>query len=149
MNNLEEYLTVKAEGFAKDLSGQNVDISQLRKFYGEFKMLERKLIEKRPGEEDFASEFLPLIKFVKSKIAYSAGRKSQNKILIPPIYKEHMDREIDSIKTQGDFKNFLMHYEAVIGYFTFFASQRSQREEDIRKAHQSHGRPGSGPHGRR
>lgn len=116
----ESYVTTKAQQQAEKFI--NIDKNQIRKFYDDFKIIERKIDEKQDANDAwFEKELLPHIKFVKSKIAYSAGRKSNNKFLVSKEYKEYMDNEIDKIKTISDFKTFLMHYQAIIAYYTYIS----------------------------
>jgi len=121
-----DYLTTKAETEARSFHQKGMDKNQLRKFYDEFKIIERKINEKQYSEDNFKKEILPLIKFIKSKIAYNAGRKVNGKILLPRIFKEYLDQQIDNITNIKDFQNFIMHYQAVIGYFTYFDSNSQQ-----------------------
>ncbi|MEW6527080.1 MAG: type III-A CRISPR-associated protein Csm2 [Spirochaetota bacterium] len=116
----ESYVTKDAEKKAADFI--NIDKNQIRKFYDDFKIIERKIDENQDANDAwFEKEILPHIKFIKSKIAYSAGRKSNNKFLVSNDYKEYMDEEIDKIKTISDFKIFLMHYQAIIAYYTYIS----------------------------
>ncbi len=121
----EKYLTTEAEDKAKEFSKPSrqgdpksspvLDKNQLRKFYDDFKLLEKKM----ESTNKFEEEILPLIKFTKSKIAYNAGRDVGGKKLIPEEFKKHIYSQIDEIKTEKDFRNFLMHYQAIIGYYTY------------------------------
>lgn len=116
----EKYLTEDAEKKAREF--QNIDKNQLRRFYDDFKLLERKINEKQDADEKwFETELLPHIKFIKSKIAYSAGRKSGNKYLLTREFKQYMDEQINAIKTMSEFKTFLLHYQAIIAYYTYIS----------------------------
>jgi CRISPR type III-A-associated protein Csm2 len=119
----EEYVTKKAEEVARTMSGKDkMEKNQIRKFYDDFKILERRLNEKQDANEEwFKKELLPHIKFVKTKIAYNASRKANNKQLVTKEFKEYMDKQIDEIKTISDFKNFLMHYQAILAYFNYIS----------------------------
>ncbi|MEJ5362117.1 MAG: type III-A CRISPR-associated protein Csm2 [Spirochaetota bacterium] len=121
----ESYVTTVAENKAKEFL--SIDKNQIRKFYDDFKIIERKIDENQDANDAwFQKEILPHIKFVKSKIAYSAGRKSNNKFLVSREYKEYMDKEIDKIKTISDFKTFLMHYQAIIAYYTYHSEVKDK-----------------------
>jgi len=121
----EEYLTKTAEEQAKLFATRfGKRKGQLRKFYDDFKVIDRRLLEDE-NEERFKNELLPLVKFVKAKIAYSVGRKVQNEQLVPPEFKKYMDGEIDKIQSIADFKNFLLHYQAIISYFTYLTELES------------------------
>mgnify|MGYP000229957000 CR=1 FL=1 len=116
----EQYVTTEAEKKAQEFS--NIDKNQIRKFYDDFKLIERRITENQQADDKwFEKEILPHIKFVKSKIAYSAGRKSGNKFLVSKGFKEYMDKQIDLIKTISDFNNFMMHYQAIIAYYTYYS----------------------------
>ncbi|HSV95462.1 MAG TPA: type III-A CRISPR-associated protein Csm2 [Spirochaetota bacterium] len=115
----EDYLTKTAEEQARLFANKfGKRKGQLRKFYDDLKIIDRRLLEDE-NEERFKSELLPLVKFVKAKIAYSVGRKVQNEQLVPIEFKKYMDAEIDKIQSIADFKNFLYHYQAIISYFMF------------------------------
>lgn len=81
--------------------------AQLRKFYNEFKGLEKKVATK--GFE----KTLPLIKMVKSKAAYSANPKNQK---IPSRFKDFLWEHIDAINEERDFDAFILLFEAVVGF---------------------------------
>ena len=93
---------VEREGREKELTS-----AQLRKFYNEFKGLEKKVTAK-----GFEST-LPLIKMVKSKAAYSANPRNQK---IPAHFKNFLWENIDAINEEKDFKAFILLFEAVVGF---------------------------------
>jgi len=93
--------------------------TQVRKFYNEIKAIER-YIEMR--EPNTFVEKLPEIKMIKAKAAYAYGRKLQKKGgSITKEFKEFLDTNIDSIKTQRDFQIFCKLFEAVLGFFEFYS----------------------------
>jgi CRISPR type III-A-associated protein Csm2 len=126
----EAYLTTEAEDFARKYANRNENIyGQLRKFYDEFKILERRINEKQGASEEwFKKEILPLIKFVQAKIAYSAGRK-----LIEPEFKKEMDEKIKPIGSKKDFKHFMLHYQAIIAYYKYFSTEKENQEKEKKK----------------
>ena len=91
---------------------QNASIksSQLRKFYADVKGLERAWEYQKRSEAAFLG-ILPQIKILKAKAAYAQGRKT-----VPPAFTEWMNRHVDAIATPSDFKAFLLHFEAVVGF---------------------------------
>lgn len=141
----EEYVTKNAEELAKSIH-REMDPNQLRKFYDDFKVLERKMNEQQnPTDEWFKKAMLPLIKFAGTKIVYSAGRKksqggSEKKALVPENFKNHILGEIDKIERIDDFKSFLMHYQAIIAFFTY----QRKVEEDQQKNQRSDSKVASG-----
>ncbi|HLC14928.1 MAG TPA: type III-A CRISPR-associated protein Csm2, partial [Thermodesulfovibrionia bacterium] len=82
--------------------------AQLRRFYGEFKQLQKKVDTK--GYEKVE----PLIKMVKSKAYYSANPSSKK---IPNAFRDFLKDNIDKIKDKQDFHAFMLHFEAVVGFF--------------------------------
>ena len=140
----EDYLTKSAEKKAQDFCNKEIEKNQLRKFYDDFKVLERKMMGKQNIDDEwFKKELLPYIKFVKSKIAYNAGRNQSGKSnkLVPVEYKKYMDEEIDKIEKPDDFKYFLMHYQAIISYYTFiYEVEKKDRKNNDFHNHKRGGR---------
>ncbi len=133
----QEYVTKKAEEIVQRISGK-IDASQLRKFYDDFKVLERKMNEQQNlSNEWFKKSMIPHIKFVGTKIVYSAGRKkseggSAKRTLVPEEFKSHILAELDKIEKIDDFKHFLMHYQAIIAYFTYKSKMAEELHEKTR-----------------
>jgi len=101
-------ITTKAEKIAAILSdknskNKNLSITQVRKFYNEFKKHEISL-NKETFEEKKA-----LIYMLKSKAAYSSDKIGEN-------FKQFIFNSIDSINDYESFKDFMIFFEAVYGY---------------------------------
>lgn len=101
-------VTTKAEKIANILSdkyskNKNLSITQVRKFYNEFKKHEIALTK------DNFEENKALIYMLKSKAAYSADKIGDN-------FKQFIFNSIDSINDYENFKDFMMFFEAVYGY---------------------------------
>jgi len=56
----------------------------------------------------------PLIKMVKSKASYAANPSNPK---IPGSFKKFLIQNIDDINTKEDFEAFMLHFEAVVGFF--------------------------------
>lgn len=118
-NILVSLLTTDAEKAAGDFVFGKPQISsaQLRRFYGEFKGLEMKLRFKSGQTSGFDEtafgSILPLIKMVKSKVAYAENPKSAK---IPASFGSWLKGHVDRIQTAADFEAFLLHFEAVVGF---------------------------------
>lgn len=82
--------------------------AQLRKFFNEFRQLEKKV-----GIEGF-DKVKPLIKMVKSKAAYASNPDNPK---IPRSFKNFLITNIDQIEGEKDFQAFMLHLEAVVGFF--------------------------------
>lgn len=102
----ESFVVKYSEGrlnYRKSLSS-----AQLRRFFSEFRQLEKKV--NAMGFE----RVKPLIKMVKSKASYAANPNNQK---IPGMFKNFLIRNVDTIDTKEDFKAFMLHFEAVVGFF--------------------------------
>ena len=89
--------------FKKTLSS-----AQLRRFFSEFRQLEKKV-----KVMDF-NKVKPLIKMVKSKASYAANPSNPK---IPVSFKNFLIKNIDKINEEKDFEAFMLHFEAVVGFF--------------------------------
>ncbi len=126
----EEYLTTEPEELAKKLSGKEMS-TQMRKFYDDFKILEKRLDtlpdKGQERETIFKTGILPLIKFSKAKVAYNFARA-----LFPQIFKTEIDRQIDRIKTEKDFRNFMLYYQALIGFYKYYHTMKEAEQKSHR-----------------
>ena len=85
--------------------------SQLRKFYTNVKSLERQY-QAAQGEKKIAfARILPMIKLLKAKSEYALKRK-----VVPESFKTWLWKNVDCVKDASDFKAFLLHFEAVVGF---------------------------------
>ena len=89
------------------LSRGSLSSAQMRRFFSEFRQLEKKVKFK-----DF-DKVKPLIKMVKSKASYAANRPTP----IPKTFKNFLVNNINGINTKEDFEAFMLHFEAVVGFF--------------------------------
>ncbi|OPY93313.1 MAG: hypothetical protein A4E73_00245 [Syntrophaceae bacterium PtaU1.Bin231] len=94
-------------GMQVDIRG-SLSSAQLRRFYGDFKQLQKKV-----GAQGF-NRVKPLIKMVKSKAAYSANPNNRK---IPDAFKDFLEKNVDAINDEKDFEAFMLHFEAVVGFF--------------------------------
>ena len=88
--------------------------AQLRRFYGEFKGLEKKYRNNLKPESDKEAEFrklLPIIKMVKSKVTYSEGTRK-----VPKKFADWLIKYINEINSPAEFEAFLLYFEAVVGF---------------------------------
>ena len=88
----------------------SIKSSQLRKFYADVKSLERTWEYQKRSEAAFLG-ILPQIKILKAKAAYAQGRG-----VVPPAFTQWMNSHVDAVSTAADFKAFLLHFEAVVGF---------------------------------
>lgn len=88
----------------------SINSSQLRKFYGDVKSLERQWLAAGGNDAAFAV-IMPMIKLLKAKSEYALKRK-----VIPQTFRDWLWNHVDSIRASRDFKAFLLHFEAVVGF---------------------------------
>lgn len=117
----KELVTSEAEKVArsfvvkKDKREKKITSHQLRRFYNEFKTLERKLAHKTSdqqiGEEDAFQQILPLVMLNIPKVKYVASRG-----LVPREFQKWLELCLNKIKDVEAFRAFLLHFEAVVGF---------------------------------
>jgi len=111
---LDEMAAKTAESFVERDSRTNrltrgsLSSAQLRRFFSELRQLEKKV--KVMGFD----KVKPLIKMVKSKASYAANPANPK---IPASFKSFLINNIDEIQTGKDFEAFMLHFEAVVGFF--------------------------------
>ena len=101
-----------AEKFVK--ARPELKSAQIRRFYHDVKALEAKIGASE--EVEVFEKNLPLIKMLKSKVAYACP-KTYGSRKIPIEFKQFMDECIDGIEDRKDFEAFTLVFEAVVGYF--------------------------------
>lgn len=111
---VEEAQDVARHLVTKDSNGRPdynaIKSSQLRKFYGDVKALEQTWINRQRSMVAFHG-IMPQIKILKAKAAYARSRK-----VVPLYFERWLGRHVDAIKEPADFKAFLLHFEAVVGF---------------------------------
>lgn len=90
--------------------GKSIKMSQLRKFYADVKGLERTWEYQKRSETAFVG-ILPQIKILKAKAAYAKSRK-----VVPDEFALWVNKHVDAISKCTDFRAFLLHFEAVVGF---------------------------------
>ncbi len=107
-----------AEDLAKEFVKEKITSAQLRKFYNEFKELERKYQTKMLAKtsdtiskDDILNSILPQIKIMKAKVSYAKSRK-----VVPQVFENWLKKSVDGINSAKEFEAFLLHFEAIVGY---------------------------------
>jgi len=114
-----ELLKTYAEKYGKLLGGMSS--TQLRKFYDEVVLLEKRIII---DKQDFKIIY-PSILMLHSKLAYAAGKeKNKGKKESLKGFMEFMKILVDKVdsspeKGKQDFRALKLFFEAVVGYYTF------------------------------
>lgn len=91
------------------LARTSLSSAQLRRFFTMMRQLEKKV----KSTKDF-NKVKPLIKMMKSKATYAANPGNPK---IPNSFKNFLVENIDRIDNEDDFKAFMLHFEAVVGFF--------------------------------
>jgi CRISPR-associated protein Csm2 len=100
---------------------KDISASQMRRFYDDFLLLQKKA--KGLDEEEFKKEILPLIRFSKAKMAYNVARE-----VLPLEFMQGMEPYIEKVASKKDFDTFLLFYQALIGFTKFEEfEQKNQR----------------------
>jgi len=107
----EELLDQEAKKLSKSLAEREfqpirreaLSQTQLRRFFNDLRNL-----EKRVDQSSF-EKVKPLIKMVKSKVAYSREK-------IPSKFEDFMNKCISEIQSEKEFRAFMLHFEAVVGF---------------------------------
>lgn len=108
----KELVTSEAQLIASNLAKDRNKISsaQLRRFYGDFKSLEKKQ-QVAPDQQAAFVSTLPLIKMALSKAMYAKARKT-----VPDEFVKWIEKHTKAINSLDDFKAFMLHFEAVVGF---------------------------------
>ncbi len=108
----EDIIKTEADKLGKKFSELKPELtsSQLRKFFNEVRSLEAQVEEKFDEQK-------ALVFMLKSKVAYSVGKKTSK---TPAEFKDFIDACIDKINDEKDFKGFVKFFEAVVGYFFYY-----------------------------
>lgn len=85
--------------------------AQLRRFHIEAKELE----ERVKNTEDF-SKIRPLVKMLKSKVAYACPTTGTDR-KVPEEFRKYIEEMVDNIDDIKDFKAFALCFESVVGFF--------------------------------
>lgn len=105
-----KWVNEEAEKTAKSFEGTNFSYTQLRRFYGVVKALERQLLDAQDKKGTFA-RILPMVKLLKAKSEYTLKRG-----VVPKSFKDWLWENVDSVNEKEDFKAFLLSFEAVVGF---------------------------------
>ncbi len=82
---------------------------QLRRFYQEVKALQNRV--RASGFE----KTLPFIRILKAKIAYACPERGDRRV--PKEFRDYIENMVDNVRTEQDFEDFALCFEAVVGYF--------------------------------
>ena len=112
---VDDYARKAASSFFDSDPKKTIKSSQLRKFYADVKSLERQW-QASGGDEDAFAVILPMIKLLKAKSSYACKRN-----VVPENFRAWIEKHVDSVNAARDFKAFLLHFEAVVGFSYGFA----------------------------
>ncbi|RMF80838.1 MAG: type III-A CRISPR-associated protein Csm2 [Nitrospirae bacterium] len=103
--------------------------TQLRRFFDEVKGLKRQidlLTSQEKGEARLEPEAAwgrvhPQFAMLKSKVVYAAGRLGKN---MPTAFVQFVVNHVGWVRTHQDFEDFLVHFEAVVGFHRFLTTAK-------------------------
>lgn len=114
---IDEQALAWARSFVEQASNP-LKSTQLRRFYDEFKAIERKVLRGKdvPEREANFERDRALIMMFKAKAVYAEKRK-----VSPRSFTEFIFNHMASINDLKDFQAFIKVFEAVVAYHRFFA----------------------------
>lgn len=110
-----------AEQQADSFEYKKLSSNQLRRFFGEVKELYRLLEARCAGHEgddqklqqQYEIQIAPRFKMIRSKVFYA---EKQNSNRIPSDFANFLKTSISKVNSANDFRKFVMHFEAVVGF---------------------------------
>jgi len=90
--------------------------AQLRRFHSEAKHLEEQIKNLAPSGSDEFMKIRPLVKMLKSKVAYACPITGSDR-KVPEEFRKYIEEMVDHIDDVDDFKAFALCFEAVVGFF--------------------------------
>lgn len=110
---LARKITVDAEKLAAtlkmDIDSKKLTATQIRRFYNHLKQIHQ-VVE---HDDDNFMKKLPIIKLTLAQVNYAGSRKE---VKISPAYTNFITSELKSIQTRQQFNDFMLYFEAVLGY---------------------------------
>lgn len=120
-----EIIKTDAEQVAKEIikskNGKNVNsYTQLRRYYDELLRIQM-MTSVKTNEFD---KYLPTIYILGSKIAYANARRT-----LSDDIANFLEQNIKEIKNKADFDNFIMYYEAILGYMKYYENKNKNNNK--------------------
>lgn len=111
---LDELVDALAEQQAALIPGgrDGLQSSQLRRFFGDVKELYRRLEQ----NSSYDQLIKPMFKMIRSKAAYAWRNGDRGASKIPREFYEFLDKGIAKVQNESDFRKFVQHFEAVVGF---------------------------------
>ncbi|SKA67916.1 type III-A CRISPR-associated protein Csm2 [Desulfobaculum bizertense] len=115
---LTKLLSTNAEEIAQVLCKERaLKNTQIRRFYNEVQRLDRQLRCQYQQDKSTAFEkILPHIKLLRARVAFASSRENGS---FTPAFRTFLDKRIEQITSIEDFRAFLLHFEAVLGFFSY------------------------------
>ncbi len=102
---------------SKDMVTKN----QIRKYFHEIKEIYNQLKPYREEEKENRFKQIKFkLKILKSRVTYDANRDSNG---IPSSLRDFIINGSDQCRTYSDFEKFVLHFEAVVGFFYQYAKK--------------------------
>ncbi|HFQ89624.1 MAG TPA: type III-A CRISPR-associated protein Csm2 [Desulfobulbus sp.] len=113
---LDEKALMLAKRFGPKGRFDRVSSAQMRKFFGDVRKLEEMMrddeINLDSDKREDLRQYPAMIKMLKSKLAYAAGRKNVSR-----AFANTLSRAVDQVETPRDFKAFIYFFESIMGYY--------------------------------
>ena len=86
--------------------------NKIRKFFSEFRRIER-IYNNGGSNDDSFNKILPQLKMIISKVYYDAQRSGNS---LPIGIRDFFKREIEKINDKTQFEEFMLYFEAILGF---------------------------------
>jgi len=94
------------------VEGENLNSSQLRRFFGDIKSLYWQLEQ----GVDYTTRIEPRFKMMRSKAAYAHRTGQSPRSKISDAFYRFISEGVSRVRNQDDFRAFVQHFEAVVGF---------------------------------
>ncbi len=119
---LAELIRDKAKEYAEkiiDNRGSKDNYTQIRKFYDEIVRIQQRSLN---SDEIAFNKYRPSIYVLAAKSSYAVSRKVLSK-----SFSDFIEKNVKEIKTKDDLNNFIILFEAVLGYLKFYDYEKNKK----------------------
>lgn len=96
--------------------GSRDNYTQIRKYYDELVRIQQQSLG---SDEGTFKKLLPIIYIVAAKASYAVSKKT-----LTQSFGNFIEKNVKSINTKEDLDNFIMLFEAVLGYLKFYEKNK-------------------------
>ena len=117
-----ELMVRVSQALGRELARRNLTTHQLRNLFGEIRRIEKEWQQQQQGsEERLDPRIWRRLQLLKPRMAYQAARLRGD--AMQPLI-EALERAIDRIERNSDFRRFVDFFEAIVAYHRFYQERR-------------------------